>query len=530
VLSDEHTDTRMKKLILLVAGIMCSFTLHADVHKQGVLASDFQFPLSISGKKVGSVSLKAGSSVSVVIVQDDGVLISRGESDPVKVSKETLTPESIAVAPASPSQLPVTGVLNAHENISKTTIKSDVENTNQPTNNPRSEDKPGYRYDYLVGKWVPSSKYSWRSLMSRGGSDPVKVSKENLSSDSHSLIPSPKQSLQITEKSFFDASFWTNPPLQSWTTMRSTENEQVYSARTNIPFFGTDTQEIRIKTETINGDEYVKNIEVVVIEIGNYMAATNSGGQSTISKIQQDANQLKARWPSVFNEKRSLLVSNMERFFGGSRSDAVGSLASVQKRIQVFERGDFTVQLMINNYALIEATIVKKGLSVAGISEPKSGYNRKLSSVKVDQNGDKFIEVPMLDQGPRGYCGYGTLAMLARYYGMDINIDELAAKPDLWNEQSKSVALTCHLQKTETPSSVPLSVVTQCIDHGQPIIVSRWTLPNKQGGHSSLITGYNKTTGEVLLTESWGENARNHRMKLEELQKNMWAYFTFTPF
>jgi len=313
--------------------------------------------------------------------------------------------------------------------------------------------------------------------------------------------------------------------------MKSSDSEQVYTARTNIPFFGTDTQEIRIKTDSVNGNEYIKNIEVVVVEVGNYMAGNSSGGPIPAWKLQQEALQLKARWPTVFNEKRRLVISGMEQFFGASRSDVVGHLSSVQKCVQIFERGEFTVKLMVNNYALVEASIDKKTPSLAaGINEPKNGYDRKLGSVKSSQNGDKYIEVPMLDQGPRGYCGYGTLAMLARYYGMEINIDELAAKPDLWNDQSKNVALTCHLQKKETIGYVPLPVVAQCIDHGQPIIVSRWTLPNKQGGHSSLITGYNKSTGEVLLTESWGEANRNHRIPLEELQKNMWAYYTFTPF
>jgi len=96
----------MKKLILLAIVFVCSLSVRADALKQAVLATDFEFPLTIGGKRVGSACLKAGSSVCVVKVQDDGVLISRGETDPVKVSKEVLTPESIVLASTTPSPIP----------------------------------------------------------------------------------------------------------------------------------------------------------------------------------------------------------------------------------------------------------------------------------------------------------------------------------------------------------------------------------------------------------------------------------------
>jgi len=212
----------MKKLILLAAGIMGAFTLYADAPKQAVLATDFQFPMSISGKKIGSVSLKAGSSVCVVSVQGDGILIARGDSDPVIVSKETLTPESLtaSVASATPSPVPTDGVLTTHEDINK----SDLENTKQPPKNHKSEEKNQYRYDYLSGKWVPFSKYSWRAIMSRGASDSVLQSKEALTPESSAVPPaiplltnciiSPSNNqpneVKIGDSNFFSSSNATN--------------------------------------------------------------------------------------------------------------------------------------------------------------------------------------------------------------------------------------------------------------------------------------------------------------------------------
>ena len=63
----------------------------------GTLAVDTQIPLVMDGKTVGSMTLKAGSEVSInqVLPTEDSVLISRGDSTPVKVSKTALTPESL---------------------------------------------------------------------------------------------------------------------------------------------------------------------------------------------------------------------------------------------------------------------------------------------------------------------------------------------------------------------------------------------------------------------------------------------------
>jgi len=91
---------------LLAIGLIGTIHLHADAPKEGVLAKDFDFPLCMAGKKLGSVSLKAGRNINIIKVQDDGVLISRGEADPVKVSKEMLTPESLAAVTSTPSPAP----------------------------------------------------------------------------------------------------------------------------------------------------------------------------------------------------------------------------------------------------------------------------------------------------------------------------------------------------------------------------------------------------------------------------------------
>ena len=94
----------MKAILLLI--LIAANCLHAST--PGTLANDTQVPLVMDGKTVGSMTLKAGAAVTIVqILPDNQVLISRGDSNTFKVSKESLTPESLAVASAIPTTAPV---------------------------------------------------------------------------------------------------------------------------------------------------------------------------------------------------------------------------------------------------------------------------------------------------------------------------------------------------------------------------------------------------------------------------------------
>lgn len=72
----------------------------------GTLATDIQIPLCVEGRTVGAMSLKAGSEITIIKVDHDGVLVARGASTPFKVSRETLTYASLAAAEATPDPVP----------------------------------------------------------------------------------------------------------------------------------------------------------------------------------------------------------------------------------------------------------------------------------------------------------------------------------------------------------------------------------------------------------------------------------------
>lgn len=90
---------------------------------------------------------------------------------------------------------------------------------------------------------------------------------------------------------------------------------------------------------------------------------------------------------------------------------------------------------------------------------------RSLSSrVRKDANGDMVIpDVPMVDQGPKGYCAVATTERMMRYYGMDVDQHEIAqlagsqanagTNPQKMMEElrSKQGRLRLRVRELETP-------------------------------------------------------------------------------
>jgi hypothetical protein len=189
-------------------------------------------------------------------------------------------------------------------------------------------------------------------------------------------------------------------------------------------------------------------------------------------------------------------------------------------------------------------------------------------------NGDEIItNIPMFNQGGRGYCAIGTLAMVTQYYGLNLNIDQLAAKAGYKEGDTANAAIIPIYQAAAREAKLRYAhdngltfrQAEQAVEKGKPLIVWRYfsrerdafherfakqvagdpsaTLPDPRkdkadraqwpdkntGGHASLITGINKKRNEVLFTESWGENNRNRRMRAEEMEATAYAVFALEP-
>jgi hypothetical protein len=66
---------------------------------------------------------------------------------------------------------------------------------------------------------------------------------------------------------------------------------------------------------------------------------------------------------------------------------------------------------------------------LAGEQKVNVGYSELKKHIKKTAEGDVFLDnVPMVDQGQKGYCAVATTERVMRYYGVDVNQHELAQK------------------------------------------------------------------------------------------------------
>lgn len=184
------------------------------------------------------------------------------------------------------------------------------------------------------------------------------------------------------------------------------------------------------------------------------------------------------------------------------------------------------------------------------------------------ENGDVFIkDIPMVDQGPKGYCAPATFERAMRHAGIPADMYLLATLATtggggtntarLFNEvayttRSKGGRTARQLQ---LPSLAPKKL-KRYIEKGVPILwqmcslqgynqiangrtrarrsVKDWTeygakiaeaaeknapeLTAKANFHICMIIGYNETTNELAVSDSWGNNYRMRWIHVDEAE------------
>ncbi|MCX7005278.1 MAG: hypothetical protein NTV22_18685 [bacterium] len=169
-------------------------------------------------------------------------------------------------------------------------------------------------------------------------------------------------------------------------------------------------------------------------------------------------------------------------------------------------------------------------------------------------NGDVIIgDIPMVDQGPKGFCVPATWERYLRYLGIPADMYVLAMAGGTMAGGGTSLTemegnvkklVTRYGRQIVTVRKMPKTrFIQEYIDKGIPLMwtlvvprdfymsltaraeerrkVTDWTAWKKQlqaqrvsadslrkradGGHICLIIGYNKTTGEIATSDSWGK-------------------------
>lgn len=148
-----------------------------------------------------------------------------------------------------------------------------------------------------------------------------------------------------------------------------------------------------------------------------------------------------------------------------------------------------------------------------------------VANVIKESNGDVWIQnIPMVDQGEKGYCTVATMERVFRYYGIDVDEHLIAQEAQTRAGGGTSIYEACeaarhlvrgtNLQVVEfVGSHLDVHKVHSYIDQGIPIV---WTVNlaldpehevsvlGQYGGHTRMIIGYNDQKHTLLYSDSWG--------------------------
>jgi hypothetical protein len=197
--------------------------------------------------------------------------------------------------------------------------------------------------------------------------------------------------------------------------------------------------------------------------------------------------------------------------------------------------------------------------------------------VKRRENGDVIVsEMPMVDQGPKGYCVPATWERYLRYIGIQADMYVLAlagqtkvgggTSATLMFENVEALARRNGRRFEQLDMTLTVPNLAKYIDKGFPLMwgilfdpdldkrisartkdrqaVTDWKawpeklkdarnvpkvarkmlqMPDSPGaevtnGHVRMITGYNAKTGEVAISDSWGKRFEERWATIEEAQ------------
>ena len=169
-----------------------------------------------------------------------------------------------------------------------------------------------------------------------------------------------------------------------------------------------------------------------------------------------------------------------------------------------------------------------RGAIAGAMREQRGGttLSALAAAVKHNPEGDVWIDgVPMVDQGPKGYCVVASAQRLFEYYGISCDQHQLAQMAGTQAQGgTNSAEMAKALQSLDTHFKTQFKVllrngkdfqkqIQEYINKGVPLL---WGLalgnypeepPLKMqtaGSHMRLIIGYNLKTNQVIFTDSWG--------------------------
>jgi hypothetical protein len=307
--------------------------------------------------------------------------------------------------------------------------------------------------------------------------------------------------------------------------------------------------EAKVLTEPVyttvlyGGVEHVESLSFVFLNQGDiHLPPEKADPQGPIESELRDeiADRIEASGMRVHDVLKPVL--------GEPRRDSLGK-GQLREKVWRWDWNTHAIMLTMQDgkYAALRIMPVDRAERSGRMDKLKANELKKrmASCVEHTETGDVFIRnIPMINQGPKGYCMPATYERYLRYIGIPADMYLLALAADTGIGGGTSTRgmtdatgdlLSTHGRESETIQGEPTPEhIADFIDQGLPVMWTFLSSPafqaevtthtarrngneiklknnnagqsedTRENGHICLIVGYNRETVEIAISDSWG--------------------------
>ena len=355
--------------------------------------------------------------------------------------------------------------------------------------------------------------------------------------------------------------------LYRWLTKEKTR------AKINRKLFGNVEINLTMFDESVPAQEAIVDFadgKLNLISISVYNRA--DGGSISAEKLDKHFKTIGKKMGEVLDtrpRRRDADSTNGLLTEGYSWSSRKNGMALLEHNEGALEDGD--QEFMRLRVARPKA----KGSLAASMKHSRGGAATRLSdlprNVVKNDDGDVYVDnLPMVDQGDKGYCVVASVQRLFEYYGIGADMHQIAQIAESDPKQGTSTLIMAkELDKIDYRFKTRLDIIgmgsplteveekrdeyyvgdpvderkflkeiERHIDKGLPLL---WSLelgrypekpnlnPQTAGGHMRMIIGYNEKTQEIIFSDSWGAGHEMKRMKMSHAYAASHGLFLLKP-
>lgn len=238
--------------------------------------------------------------------------------------------------------------------------------------------------------------------------------------------------------------------------------------------------------------------------------------------------------PSDVSGARRVLREKLEDLAGALQTDHLDGDPGASRRLRsARDRSEYW--LLPNfirarlRYLPGEYLILELGPAYGEPQDRSPGRNL-LADLRHTDSSVWIDNIPMIDQGQKGYCAAATLARVLQHYGYEVDQHDFAELANTeaqitfgdtggtyYDDVLKAMRRACDTTpyRMKQVSREDPEVIREVLEQGTPII---WFVP----GHARLLIGLDWEEGLVFFSDSWGPGHALKAMSWQDFLRINW--------